>query len=317
MIDFKELPSDGIKFEQMVRELLIRSGFETHWTGVGPDLGRDLIVIEKSDGRIASFQRKWLVSCKHYAQSGKSVGLDDIQNIIDECESVNAQGFLLVCSTQPSSSVVKRFEEIEEKGRLITRYWDCVEIEKRLNTPSTFPIINIFLPISSKGNEWRIFNTSSPSFWAANYKDYFLYMSSRTANTFPELKDVETIVEKLESIKLPKDDDYQGHFLRIRAVFFDNKHDQYSVFADYLYPHGRQDEVIRPKQLDEYLQDGQGLYHDEKYMWKLTFWDIRYIECYQVSDHFHPDHKDYYDNYMRNFQFGINRTGYISEIDFD
>ena len=29
MLDFRELPSDGIKFEQLIRELLIRSGFES------------------------------------------------------------------------------------------------------------------------------------------------------------------------------------------------------------------------------------------------------------------------------------------------
>jgi HJR/Mrr/RecB family endonuclease len=47
MIDFKEFPKDGIKFEQLVRELLVLRGFETQWTGVGADGGRDLAVTEK------------------------------------------------------------------------------------------------------------------------------------------------------------------------------------------------------------------------------------------------------------------------------
>ncbi len=35
----RSLPSDGIQFEQLVREMLIRSGFEVHWTGVVQMLG--------------------------------------------------------------------------------------------------------------------------------------------------------------------------------------------------------------------------------------------------------------------------------------
>lgn len=131
MLDFTELPFDGVKFEQLVRELLVRSGFEVHWTGVGPDGGRDLVVTEKAQGSLAPFQRKWLVSCKHYANSGKSVGLDDVTDINDACDAVGASGFLLACSTQPSSTVVRRFEEIEGRGKYIIRFWDSVEIESR------------------------------------------------------------------------------------------------------------------------------------------------------------------------------------------
>jgi hypothetical protein len=116
MLNFKELPSDGIKFEQLIRELFIRSEFEVHWTGVGPDGGRDLVVTEKVTGPLAPFERKWLISCKHFAHSGKSVGLEDVRDITDACRAVNATGFLLVCSTQPSSSVVRRLHEINAGG---------------------------------------------------------------------------------------------------------------------------------------------------------------------------------------------------------
>jgi hypothetical protein len=185
MLDFKELPTDGIAFEQLIRELLIRSGFEVHWTGVGPDGGRDLVVTEKVSGQLAPFQRKWLVSCKHHAHSENSVGLDDIRDIVDACAAVDAEGFLLACSTQPSSSVVRRLEEIQANRTLLTKYWDAVEIEKRLDTPVTFPLISLFFPVGATARPWRIYNTESPSYWAANYKDYFVYLTSRDANMFP------------------------------------------------------------------------------------------------------------------------------------
>ena len=109
MIDFTELPADGVRFEQLIRELLIRSGLEVHWTGVGPDGGRDLVATENCQGRLAPFERKWLVSCKN-ATSGKSVGLDDVNGISDACAAVDASGFLLACSTQPSSTAVRRLK---------------------------------------------------------------------------------------------------------------------------------------------------------------------------------------------------------------
>ena len=295
MIDFKELPEDGIKFEQLSRELLKRSGFEVHWTGVGQDNSRDLIIIEKAEGTLAPFKRKWLVSCKHFAHSNKSVGLSDIQNITDQCAAIDATGFLLVCSTQPTSSVIRRFEEIENQGKLILRYWDSIEIEKRLDTPETFPLIHIFFPKSAKNNKWKIYNTTSPSFWAANYKDYFLYLSSRTANTFPELRDIEKFIKRIESISLP-----EQHYLRIRAVYFDNKHCQYVVFLDYLYPSGDDKQVIS---VENILQQEDR----NDWLWTQTYWDIKYINCYILSDHFHLDHKDYYIDYFKNFQIGLSR----------
>jgi len=314
MIDFTELPPDGIKFEQLVRELLVRSGFEVHWTGVGPDGGRDLVVVEKAEGMLAPFQRKWLVSCKHYANSGKSVGLNDVTDINDACDAVGATGFLLACSTQPSSTVVRRFEEIESRGKFVVRYWDSVELEKRLSCPQTLPLVYLFFPVSAKANPWHIYATYSPSFWAANYKDYLLYLGSRTAHKFPSLTEVEEIVRRLESIKLPDGEDWNRHYLRPRAVYFDDKHEQFSVFADYLYSKEGRDEVLPPNELDKVLRDGMGLYGDETGMWYLTSWDIRYVECLQISDHFHLDHKDYYEPFMQQYRLGMARNQFLSDM---
>ncbi len=313
MIDFKELPQNGIKFEQLIRELVIRSGFEAHWTGVGPDGGRDLVITEKASGALAPFERKWLVSCKHNAHSEKSVGLPDITDITDSCAAVGADGFLLACSTQPTSTVVNRLVEIKATGSLLTTYWDGIEIEKRLNTPSTLPLIHLFFPESSKQIGWTIYNTNSPSFWAANYKDYYIYLSSRTSNIFPSLSDVEEIIRRLESIPILAGEDGNHHYIRPRGVYFDNKHEQFVVFADYLYPRGDKKSVLQPKAIDEILQDGIGLYSDDSGMWNLTHWDIEYIETNQVSDHFHLDHKNYYEKHIDNFKNGMSRDNFISE----
>jgi len=316
MIDFKELPQNGTKFEQLTRELAIRSGFEVHWTGVGQDGGRDLVITEKAEGALAPFERKWLVSCKHNAHSGKSVGLADIANVTDACAAVGASGFLLACSTQPTSTVVNRLQEIAANGGLLTTYWDGIEFEKRLNTPSTLPLIHLFFPESSKSIGWNIYNKDSPSFWAANYKDYYIYLSSRTSNSFPDLTDVEEILQRLESIPLPEGSDWKQHYIRPRGVYFDNKHEQFVVFADYLYPIGEEERVLLPHVINETLRDGDGLYSDNFATWKLTHWDVEYIESNQTSDHFHLDHKDYYEKHIDNFRIGMCRDSFICDKHF-
>ncbi|MBK8015253.1 MAG: restriction endonuclease [Betaproteobacteria bacterium] len=314
MIDFTELPADGVKFEQLIRELLVRSAFDVHWTGVGPDGGRDLIAVENVAGLLAPFQRKWLVSCKHFANANRSVGVDDVRDMSDTCAAVGASGFLLACSTQPSSALVRRFEEIEAQRRLVVRYWDGVEIENRLSAPQTLPLIYLFFPASAAAVPWHIYATLSPSFWAANYKDYLVYLASRTAHSFPSLVEVEEIVARLESIKLPEGSDWARHHLRPRAVHFDDKHEQFTVFADYLFPEGQMADVVGPQALNEILRDGMGLHGDEDSMWYITFWDIRYVPCTQISEHFHLDHKNYYEPFMRQYQLGAARNRLLSDM---
>lgn len=85
MIDFKELPEDGAAFEQFVREMCLNYDLHPQWTGKGPDQGRDILISERARGPVGDFFRKWLVQCKHFAHSRKSVGRDDLGSILDDC----------------------------------------------------------------------------------------------------------------------------------------------------------------------------------------------------------------------------------------
>jgi len=116
-----------------------------------------------------------------------------------------------------------------------------------LTKPHTFSLLKTFLPKNLNKFKWEIYNTKSPSFWSANYKGYFFYMSSRTANSFPSLDDVDTVISKIESIKLPKVKDekwWNRHMIRLRAVYFDNKHDDYRLFIDYIFPHDEKEDNL-------------------------------------------------------------------------
>jgi hypothetical protein len=322
MIDYRELPDDGVRFEQVVRELLIRDEFNVRWTGVGPDGGRDLLVIENAPGPLAPFERTWVVSCKHFAHSGKSVGTNDLdRSIIDTCKSVGASGFLLACSTQISSGLGTRFREIEQANGIVCRAWDGVEIEKRLMEPRAFSLVSIFFPKAAVGIPWSVYNAGSPSFWCGSHGGHLFYMSSRLPAGVPKLPDVERMLQMLNAIPLKTVSEFgERERLRLRAANFDNKNENYLVFVDYLIPTAHDGEVLAQSQtaksLLEQLNDGNGLYSDEVGSWYRTNWDILRIKTFQLGDHFDEDHKDYYTSYIANFECGLPREGAASAFDW-
>ena len=228
---------------------------------------------------------------------------------------MGAEGFLLVCSTQPAASVVKRLEELEGEGKLLARYWDAIELEKRLSVPALFPLIHQFLPVSGSLQPWKIYNSeTSPAHWAANFRSYFFYLTCRISNAFPDLHEVEVIADRLESVPLPGSD-FGSHYLRLRAVYFDDKHEQFSVFVDYLYPDGHEDDVLPPEQLQSILRSGYGLHSDSDGSWYTTYWDVRYVSANPYSDPFNVDSAMYYEPYMSNFRVGSSRDGWVDELD--
>lgn len=318
MLDFKELPEDGIKFEQLIRELLVREGFETHWTGVGQDGGRDLVLTEKLKGDLSEYERKWLISCKHTATSGKSVGREKAGNIIEDCKAIGAEGYILVTSTQPTASLVTRLEEIKQKQHIITKFWDSIEIEKRLLKPNAFSLIHTFFPASSKNYQWKIYNAFSPAFWAANYKDYFFYLSCRHSNTYPYLESIETIVSLLEKVPIYKDKKtgWDSHFLRLRAVYYDDKHCTHTAFVDYIFPKdSKKEHIIQPKELKNILS--KAFTKKEHNIMNMPDCDVLYIPEYTMSDGFQLDHKSYYEPYLKEFEKGMARKNYLHDWVFE
>jgi len=305
MINFKELPVDGILFEQFVRELYMREGYEIHWTGVGSDGGRDLVLTEKLTGSLSTKERKWLISCKHRAHSGKSVGVKELGDFSADCNAIDAEGFILACSTQPSSATIKRLDESSSSKKILTRYEDAISLEKKLMHPNTFNLINQFFPLSAKSFEWQIYNAYSPSFWCAHFKDYFFYMSSRDATTFPDLIDVENIIVIMESVHFLENELFQS--LRLRSVYYDNKHCTYIAFIDYLVDRDvHRDKKLSPGKIRKMLIDKFVELDFNKI--NMPDWDVLEVDCNVDSDHYHGDHKSYYEPYIADFKSGNMRT---------
>jgi len=114
-LDFKEIPQANIAsgqqdtFELFAREFLELFGFKSlSGPDRGADLGKDLVVQETRIGVAGETTVRWLVSCKHKAHSGTSVGLGDESDILDRVKVHDCGGFIGCYSTIPSSSLTQK-----------------------------------------------------------------------------------------------------------------------------------------------------------------------------------------------------------------
>ncbi len=122
VIDFKEIPQANTgegnqdSFEAFTRDFLFVLGYEIiEGPSRGADGGKDLIVAEKMTGILSSTQIKWLVSCKHFAHSGKAVGTKDEIDITVRVEKFHCSGFMAFYSTLPSSGLQDTFSRLKDR----------------------------------------------------------------------------------------------------------------------------------------------------------------------------------------------------------
>ncbi|UOR13956.1 restriction endonuclease [Halobacillus amylolyticus] len=217
-----------------MREVFVREGYETHWTGKGPDGGRDLIVHEKVQGPLSKFERKWLVQCKHKSHSGKPLGKDEANSLTTDCRRIGATGYLMVCTTALTSGLINAYKELESSENIVIDYWDEVRLEDRLLKPGNFALINQFFPESSDRVSWKVYNTNTPSFWAAHYKKDFLYLSSRLSLHFPTVSYIGRIYDYVQDVYNQLRLDVNEVDLQIRGIFYNDKHTEYTVFVDFI-----------------------------------------------------------------------------------
>lgn len=133
MIDFKEI-QEGETWELFARDFLSELGFFIETSpDRGADAGKDLLVSERLKGNLGLYHFRWLVSCKNFSVSGKSVNEDDEKNIIERIESFEADGFIGVYSTVPSAGLNTRLKSLRDKLKIKDfRIFDNKLIENHL-----------------------------------------------------------------------------------------------------------------------------------------------------------------------------------------
>lgn len=138
IINFTEIPKaneGGLHqdhFELFSRDFLKTIGYTIiRHPDRGADGKKDLIVSETKTG-IGGDETtiKWLVSCKHYAHSGKSVTDKDEPDILDRVIAHNCQGFIGVYSTIASSSLSNKLFGYNDKIKHII--FECARIEEMI-----------------------------------------------------------------------------------------------------------------------------------------------------------------------------------------
>lgn len=134
MIDFKEIPDDGEVWELFARDFLAETGFQIETSpDRGADGGKDFLVTERLVGKVNTYPFRWLVSCKHFAKSNKSVSEQDEPNIRERLDSFRADGFLGFYSTLPSSGFNTRLIALRNENKIRDyRIFDSREIENHL-----------------------------------------------------------------------------------------------------------------------------------------------------------------------------------------
>jgi hypothetical protein len=158
-IDFKEIPEAHLAtgeqdtFELFATDFLESMGYNIiERPSRGPDLGQDLQVQEQRQGVGGKTTIRWLVSCKHKAHTGRSVSLDDEENIVERVESKGCDGFLAFYSTLPSSSLAERIKKLT--SRFETQVFDRARIERYLLAKNCADVASRYFPESFK--RWKI-----------------------------------------------------------------------------------------------------------------------------------------------------------------
>src|ERR1051326_6544301 len=106
VIDFTEIPAantgkgDQDTFELFARDFFSALGFEIEeGPSRGADDGKDLIIREELSGAVSKRTMRWVVSCKHFAHSKRSVGDKDEIDIVGRVRKFQADGFMAFYST--------------------------------------------------------------------------------------------------------------------------------------------------------------------------------------------------------------------------
>ena len=149
MIDSTEI-RNGDDWELFCRDYLVAQGLVVEVPpGPGPDGGRDLLVKEQLKGKLATRSFTWLVSCKHFAAGGGSVGTNHETNITDRLAHHNANGFFGFYSTTASAALITRIKELRGNGTIESfEIFDGARIESGFHDVGLSGVLLQHLPAS-------------------------------------------------------------------------------------------------------------------------------------------------------------------------
>lgn len=300
-LDFADLKT-GTKFEQLIRDILITLGYPVRWSGVGPDDGKDLIVSEPGGELFGQKSRQWLISCKNFAESKKSVNYADLTesgDIAGLVDTHGVDGFLVACTTQVSAGCTRQLEALETNKRIPITVWDSATLLRLAANPRVYALLQEYLPSVVGLNGIRVFRTTAPNNFVITGFGFYLHVVERHESdlTF-QLDSVKDYLVRLKKLQAGHSPDHV--LIRPRSVFFDNKHGAAAYTTEILVHRGTWNQPSTPVDAEEVRNaiirelehpevtvsdyfDGQATVHEVS---------VRTADFHH--DAFHKDHYGYY-----------------------
>jgi hypothetical protein len=147
VIDLTEIEDDHA-FENFCMHLLQDMGLNIPVPpAIGADGGRDIVCEEPS--QFATRGYRWLVSCKHFAGSGNSVGVNRDWAKPHKLTEHGCNGFMFMFSTGFTEDFRSSVDKICHQIRGQYRIFNHLDIERiLLSSPKFFPLIRQYFPLS-------------------------------------------------------------------------------------------------------------------------------------------------------------------------
>lgn len=147
VIDFREI-RDGHSFENFCMHLLRDMGLNiTVKPAIGPDSGRDLVCEEQS--MFGQRGLRWLVSCKHFAHSSTTVGVNHDAAKAHKLTEHGCDGFMFLFSTSYTEPFRTSVDNVCRQIRSRYIIYNNFEIENiLLSSPRFYPLIKQYFPLS-------------------------------------------------------------------------------------------------------------------------------------------------------------------------
>jgi len=144
-IDFSEIPS-GDDFENFAMMFLENIGLNILVKpAIGGDGGRDIIAEEPNQFGQSGY--RWLISCKHFAKNGRSVGIRDDEANINKLREHSCHGFMFVYSTGYTEDLRRSIERACSYASCDYCIFNSHEIAQRmLSAPHQYPLIQQYMP---------------------------------------------------------------------------------------------------------------------------------------------------------------------------
>lgn len=165
MLDFRQLSPE--EFELLCEDLLRNNGFLIESRPArGPDKGKDILATRYETDLLGNVdEHRYLVECKHFSKSGKSVQEADIGNFQARLSVHRASHYLLITTTIPSENVKDQLRSFSQDPRVPYKagFWAKHDIIRLLQQdpltleryfPKTIPQTGLSFQVASELMVW-------------------------------------------------------------------------------------------------------------------------------------------------------------------